>query len=107
MIIEQEESRDYIYKKYNKLLIYLLKSNKYFLFQTIEDEITGFKEQKEYSGYFSYPKSFRLKCIKKLSENRFMSISNYGIKIYALNEKKNNEIVLMDVHKSILNVFLK
>ena len=36
-----------------------------------------------------------------------MSISNYGIKIYALNEKKNNEIVLMDVHKSILNVFLK
>ena len=36
-----------------------------------------------------------------------MSISNYGIKIYAINEKKNNEIVLMDLHKSILNAFLK
>ena len=63
----------------NKLLIYQLKNNEYFLFQTIEDDITGYKIQTEYSGCFAYPKSFRLNCIKKLLGNRFMSISNYEI----------------------------
>jgi hypothetical protein len=48
----------------------------------------------------AYPKSFRLLDIKKLSNNRILSISNYGIRIYAPDFNKSNcySLILMDIH---------
>ena len=84
------------------LLIYRLKNKNYILFQKIKEDMTGYKMQYSRSECFLHPKPFELEWIKKLSGNRFMTISNYGIKIYALNSKENYTIVLLDKHEDII-----
>lgn len=56
--------------------------------------------QESYSGCLINPKEFLLLTIKRLSSNRILSISNYGIRIYALNLKENNcySLILMETH---------
>ena len=105
MITMKLESNDNDFGFYSRqrndafcLFIYRLQNEKYILFQIIEEDQTGYKTQKSYSGCFAYPKSFELNNIKKLSCNKIMSISNYGIRIYALNEKKEYSMILMDIH---------
>ena len=89
-----------------ELLVYRLKNNNYFLFQKIKEDRAGYKILKLDSWSESFSKSFELDSIKKLSDNRFMSISNYGIKIYALNSNKNYTIVLLDKHENgIKNIY--
>jgi len=39
-----------------------------------------------------------MKFLEKISENKFISISNYGHKIYYLNENKEYSLALMDVY---------
>ncbi len=95
----EKEYRDYECEFNYEFLIYRLKNNNYFLFQKIKEDMTGYKIQFECRGCVGYPKTFCLKRIKKLSGNRFMSISNYGIKIYALNSNENYIVVLLDDHK--------
>ena len=80
------------------LFIYRLQNEKYILFQKIKEDQTGYKTQKSFSGCSQYSKSFELNKIKKLSCNKIMSISNYGIRIYALDKKKEYSIVLMNIH---------
>ena len=88
------------YKYDSELRIYRLKDQKYFLFQTIKEDMTGYNIQESYSGCLAYPKEFQLLKIKRLSSNRILSISNYGMRIYALNVKDNNcySLILMDTH---------
>ena len=81
-----------------EFLIYRLKDKKYSLFQRIKEDIKGFKTQTSYIGYISYSKTYEVKWMKKLSSNRFMSISNYGIKIYSLNENNQYSLILMNTH---------
>ena len=80
------------------LFIYRLQNEKYILFQKIKEDQTGYETQKSFSGCFQHSKSFELNKIKKLSYNKIMSISNYGIRIYALDKKKEYSMVLMDIH---------
>jgi predicted Fe-Mo cluster-binding NifX family protein len=80
------------------LFIYRLQNEKYILFQKIKEDQTGYETQKSFSGCFQHSKSFKLNKIKKLSYNKIMSISNYGIRIYALDKKKEYSMVLMDIH---------
>ena len=96
MAIEKSNS----YKYDSELRIYRLKDQKYSLFQTIKEDMTGYNMQESYSGCLAYPKEFQLLKIKRLSSNRILSISNYGIRIYALNLKENNcySLILMDTH---------
>ena len=54
--------------------------------------------EKERQGCLISPKNYEVNLIKKLSGNRFMIISNYGIKIYSLNKKNQYTLVLMDEH---------
>ena len=77
---------------------YSLKNENYILLQKIKEDKTGYKTQNSYSGCFAYKKSFQLNEIKKLKDNKIMTISNYGIRIYALNENKEYSMILMDVH---------
>ena len=80
------------------LYIYRLQNEKYVLLQKIKEDRTGYEVQESNSGCFSYSKSFELDKIKKLSGNKIMSVSNYGIRIYALNENKEYSMILMDIH---------
>ena len=80
------------------LLIYRLKDNKYSLLQELEENSKGYKPQRSYSGCFIYPKSYAMRFLEKLSNNKFLSISNYGFKIYSLNENNQYSLALMDVY---------
>ena len=44
----------------------------------------------------SYQKFYEAHFIKEISGNRFILVSNYGYKIYSLNEKKEYAIVLLE-----------
>ena len=89
-----ERRNEYI----SHLFVFRLQNEKYILLQKIEEAQTGYKTQESYSGCFAYPKSFELEEIKKLKDNKIMTISNYGIRMYALNENKEYSMILMDVH---------
>ena len=75
-----------IFAKY-QLIIYRLKNEKYYLFQKIDENSAGFQQQSSYSGCMAYPKIYESEFIKEISGNRFILVSNYGFKIYSLNEK--------------------
>ena len=47
------------------------------------------------------PIEYNLFYIKAISRNRFFCVSNYGFKMYALNEKKEYELVLLEPYKKI------
>ena len=104
MIRSQEQDsndNDYYYRGrhgISYLFIYKLKNENYILLQKIKEDKTGYKTQNSYSGCFGFEKSFQLNEIKKLKDNKIMTISNYGIRIYALNENKEYSLILMDVH---------
>ena len=104
MIRSQEQDNnddDYYYRGsqgISYLFIYRLKNENYILLQKIKEDKIGYKTQESYSGCFAYKKSFQLNEIKKLKDNKIMTISNYGIRIYALNENKEYSLILMDVH---------
>ena len=68
-----------------QILIYKFEDKKYSLFQRIVDNKKAFGDN-NLNGLLIREKDYILQWIKKLSGNRFMVISNYGIKIYFLNE---------------------
>ena len=80
--------------------MYRLNNKNYNLIQTIE-ELTG-KLRRDIKGYYHskplYKKheiKFDLIEIKKLANNRFMSVSNYEIKLYSLNKTNSYEVILL------------
>ena len=101
----------FFYKKNNthsELLIYRLKDKKYFLTQKIIEDMTGYELQHSYSGCRGYPKHYCVNFLKEISGNRFICITNYGFKIYSLNEKYEYSSILLAVHlegiKKILEI---
>ena len=108
LFVEKLDNKDLIFLAFNEkkyeLLIYRLipeKKNGYFLTQKIKETFEGYKQKykkKTKKGfYFFYdeieeetnePKEYSLFYIKGISRNRFFCVSNYGIQMYALNEKK-------------------
>lgn len=65
--------------------IYTLKNEKYELFQIINDA-NGYKEKmkRRFNLFFKYKKIYyELKNIIKFSNNRFMTMANFGFKIYS------------------------
>ena len=94
---KKNDDYDSYYK--NELFIYRLKDKDYILFQKIKEDKKGYASQKEQSGCIVSYKKYYLKKIVKLSNNRFMCISNYGIKIYSLNKNGQYSLVLMNEYK--------
>ena len=93
----------FIREKYDNILIYRLKGKKYFLFQKIIEDKKGYATQETHSGCFFYPKKFQLEWIKKLSNNKFITISNYGFRIYSYNNVNNEySLILMDTHLGLI-----
>ena len=69
----------------SNLFVFRLQNEKYIVLQKIEEVQTGYKTQNSYSGCQVFPKTFELKEIKKLKDNKIMTISNYRIRMYSLN----------------------
>ena len=119
LYIEKLDNKDLIFlvfkEKNYELLVYRFmpeqkeENKKYVLSQTIKESIEGYKQRYihrdtnfddedegkdepiEYNSYY-------IKCI---SGNRFFSVSNYGFKMYVLNEKKEYELVLLKTFEKI------
>ena len=79
-----------------RLLVYRLINNNYNLIQTI-NELTGkYHDGRIKAAYLMSDPDylFDLEYIKKLENNRFMSVSNYEIKLYSLNKNNCYEVIL-------------
>ena len=94
----QLDNKDLVFLTVDQLIvIYRIKNEKYFLFQKIEDNYGGYELQHSHSGCQVYSKQYRAKYIKEISDNRFICVSNYGYKIYALNGKLNIQLLYLKV----------
>ena len=98
------DNKDIIFFKNEQLIIYRLKDGKYSLFQKIKESRVGYELQFSSSGCSGYPKDYKALYIKEISWNRFNSVSNYGFKIYALNDKMN---ILLSYLKVIMKIYKK
>ena len=91
-LTEKEDEKD-------ELLIYRLKNNNYNLIQKIIefDDISDNIIPKDESYYLYWH--------KKLSGNRFITISSYGFRIYSLNNKNLYSFVLMEKMKYVDKIY--
>ena len=98
----QLDNNDIIILKYeeekNILYIYRLKDRNYFLFQIIREDRKGYRIQFIYSGVSYYSKEYKVEMIKGISDNRFIIASNYGFKIYSINENHHYSLILFGIH---------
>ena len=120
LYIEKLDNKDLIFlvfkEKNYELLVYRFmpeqkeENKKYVLSQTIKESIEGYEQRynkKKSRHKFKFDESkgepieYNLFYIKCISGNRFFSISNYGFKMYALNEKKEYELVLLKTFEKI------
>ena len=94
----QLDNKDLIFLAYGQLLIYRPQNGNYVQIQTIDETRAGYKLQNSYSGCFASPKAYIPTFIKKISGNRFICVSNYGYKIYSLNEKNEYSTILIEAY---------
>ena len=88
-----------------KIKIYRLKGDKYELFQTIDNDNDGYEMKTKKTLYFlmRYKKIYyKLDKIIKLTQNKFITVSDLGFKIYSLsdNEDGNSKYTLYFVYKN-------
>ena len=115
LMVEKLENNDLIFlvedgNEY-EILVYRLipelkkEKKKFVLSQKIKETIEGYKikYKKNKHHYFDKdePIMYNLYYIKAISGNRFFCASNYGLKIYALNEKNEYELVLLEPYDKI------
>jgi hypothetical protein len=92
--------------------IYTLKNDKYELLQIINDYRNGFNEKRERAFTFIMRyKTIRyvIKDVKKLSNNRFMTISNHGFKIYSKDKDSKYSLSFIsknESHDFINNIYV-
>ena len=102
----QLDNKDLVFLTDNLLIIYRLNEEKYFLFQKIEENQTGYHEQMSFSGCIGFPKTYKPQFLKEISGNRFICVSNYGFKMYSLNEKNEYSISLLEwYHEGLKSIF--
>ena len=118
LYIEKLDNKDLIFlvfkEKNYELLVYRFmpeqkeENKKYVLSQTIKESIEGYKQR--YTNFDDdddedegkdEPIEYNSYYIKCVSGNRFFLVSNYGFKMYALNEKKEYELVLLKTFEKI------
>ena len=103
----QLDNKDLVFFALYFIIIYRLKEEKYFLFQIIKENKTGYDQQMSYSGCMRYPKTYEAKFIQEISGNRFICVSNYGFKIYSLNEKNEYAITLLELYYEGLKTIIE
>ena len=103
----QLDNQDLVFYSEKLLFIYRLKEGKYYLFQKIEESQTGYLPQNSHVGCTTFPKTYKTKFIKEISGNRFILVSNYGFKIYSLNEKNEYFISLLEEYYEDLKTIIE
>ena len=84
-----------------EIFVYRLKDQQFFLVQKIKEGGLGFPAKYYVTGHCSYTRQYhkliyKITNLKKLSGNRFLCLSNYGLKMYSLNEKNEYSLVLLN-----------
>ena len=92
------DNKDLVFLSNNQLIIYRLQKKKYSLLQKIEENEEYYELKYSHSSCILFPKKYKAKFIKEISGNRFICFSNYGFKIYSLNDKNEYSIVLLESH---------
>ena len=92
------DNKDLVFLSNNQLIIYRLQKKKYSLLQKIEENEEYYELKYSHSSCILFPKKYKVKFIKEISGNRFICFSNYGFKIYSLNDKNEYSIVLLESH---------
>jgi len=90
-----------------ELLIYRLKEKQYYLFQKIEEGGIGYSSKYGNHGFCGntvYKIEYKVDNLKAISGNRFICISNYGIKIYSLNENNEYSLILINEHLNDIKI---
>ena len=100
--VAELDNKDLVLLSENEIIIYRLKNGKYYLLQKIDEDGCGYKTQMRYSGCLPYIKEYKCKKINAISGNRFICISNYGFKMYALDEKNEYSIVLQKTYSETI-----
>ena len=103
----QLDNQDLILFSEGELNVYRLKNGNFVLVQKIYDNKAGYKMQMSYSGCMAYPKTYSSLFIKNISNNRFILVSNYGYKIYSLNEKNEYSITLLEIYHNGLQTIIE
>ena len=93
-------NKDIMIQNEEDIVIYRAKNNKYEILQKIKTDSEGYEQQYDiiWRGYTDRRQELRKYQFRKLeiiSGNRFFLISNYGFKLYGLNEK--NEYSLKSI----------
>ena len=117
LFVEKLENKDYVFltsnENNNELLIYRSmqgqndKNKGYILTQKIKETFEGYEIKYNYEMNMfgeeekTHSKEYNLYYIKAISGNRFFCVSNYGFKMYALNEKNEYELVLLEPYEKI------
>ena len=94
----QLDNKDIVFFAEDQIIIYRLQNEKYFLFQKIDENAKGYELQYDHRGCIPSPKTYKSLFIKEISGNRFICISNYGFKIYSLNDKNEYSIMLLEAY---------
>ena len=84
-----------------QILVYRLKEKQYFEIQKIIENGLGFQARygnHGFCGNTAYKIKYKIDDLKAISRNRFICISNYGLKIYSLNENNKYSLVLLQEH---------
>ena len=84
-----------------QILVYRLKEKQYFEIQKIIENGLGFQARygnHGFCGNSAYKIEYKIDDLKAISGNRFICISNYGLKIYSLNENNEYSLVLLQEH---------
>jgi len=90
-----------------ELLIYRLKEKQYYLFQKIKEDGIGYSSKYGNHGFCGntvYKIEYKVDNLKAISGNRFICISNYGIKIYSLNENNEYSLILINEHLNNIKI---
>jgi hypothetical protein len=90
-----------------ELLIYRLKEKKYYLFQKIKEGGFGYSSKygnHGFCGNTAYKIRYEIDNLKSISGNRFICISNYGIKIYSLNTNNEYSLILINEHLNYIKI---
>ncbi len=90
-----------------KILIYRLKEKQYFEYQKIIEDGFGFNSKygnHGFCGNTAYKIGYKINNLKKISGNRFICISNYGIQIYSLNKNNEYSLVLLNKHSNDIKI---
>ena len=75
---------------------YWLQNGNYVQTQTILETRDGYYLQISHAGCSSVEKIYSPEFIKIISDSRFICASNYGFKVYSLNEKNEYSTILIE-----------